>query len=156
MVHLDMKPGNIVMGAPPVLVDLSIARTVEQASRITSQTGTDAYKAPEQCDPARFGPIGPAADVWGLGVTLHEAITGRSPFARDRSRTSTQPFAQLEAAPPPLPADTPPGLADTLLRCLDRAPALRPTALEVGMALEPMIAATKRRSVLGMGRPRLR
>jgi serine/threonine protein kinase len=156
MVHLDMKPGNIVMGAPPVLIDLSIARTVEQASRITSQTGTDAYKAPEQCDPAAFGPIGPAADVWGLGTTLYEAITGRPPFARDRSRISAQPFPQLEADPPPLPADTPPHLAETILRCLARAPALRPTALEVGMALEPMIAATKRRSVLGIGRPRLR
>ncbi len=156
MVHLDMKPGNIIMGAPPVLIDLSIARTVEQASRITSQTGTDAYKAPEQCDPASFGPIGPAADVWGLGATLHEAITGRPPFARDRSRTSAQPFPQLEADPPPLPGDTPPALAGAILRCLDRAPALRPTALEVGMALQPMIAATKRRSVLGIGRPRLR
>jgi eukaryotic-like serine/threonine-protein kinase len=156
MVHLDMKPGNIVMGAPPVLIDLSIARSVEQASRITSQTGTDAYKAPEQCDPAAFGPIGPAADVWGLGATLHEAITGRQAFPRDRSRTLTQPFAQLEADPPPLPADTPSALADTILRCLERVPAMRPSALEVGMALQPMIAATKRRSVLGIGRPRHR
>ena len=62
-VHLDVKPDNIVMGLPPRLIDLSIARTVERAGRTRGPLGTAAYQAPEQCgDPSAPGPIGPAAD----------------------------------------------------------------------------------------------
>src|ERR671914_2985311 len=75
VVHLDVKPRNIIMGAEPRLIDLSIARSVDELALLRSPAGTDAYMAPEQCDPDRFGEIGPPADVWGLGVTLHEALT---------------------------------------------------------------------------------
>jgi serine/threonine protein kinase len=158
MVHLDVKPGNIIMAAPPVLIDFSVARSVEQASRITSETGTDAYRAPEQRAPARLGPIGPAADVWGAGATLYEAITGQPAFATERpdTRDLAGSYTQLEADPPPLPPETPPALAEAVLRCLDRDPGSRPTASEVGMSLQPLVASAKRRSVLGVGRPRLR
>lgn len=72
MVHLDVKPGNIVMGVPPRLIDLSIARSVESAARLRGAIGTDAYMPPEQCDPVSWaGCVGPAADVWGLGATLY-------------------------------------------------------------------------------------
>ena len=81
MVHLDVKPENIVMGAPPRLIDLSVARSVEAARRLRTAIGTDAYMAPEQCDPAR-GAIGPPADVFGLAATLHHAVGGRRPFPR--------------------------------------------------------------------------
>ena len=50
-VHLDVKPANIVMGAPPRLIDLSVARTVARARRLRRAIGTDAYMAPEQCLP---------------------------------------------------------------------------------------------------------
>ena len=69
LVHLDVKSRNIIMGTPPRLIDLSVARSVEEARRLDHPVGTDAYMAPEQCDPAGRGPVGPAADVWGLGVT---------------------------------------------------------------------------------------
>ena len=52
VVHLDVKPSNIVMGAPPRLIDLSVARDARgggAASR--APIGTDAYMAPEQCAP---------------------------------------------------------------------------------------------------------
>jgi serine/threonine protein kinase len=48
-VHLDVKPENVVMGAPPRLIDLSVARTLDRARRLAGPTGTDAYMAPEVC-----------------------------------------------------------------------------------------------------------
>ncbi|HEU5142775.1 MAG TPA: protein kinase [Solirubrobacterales bacterium] len=45
-VHLDVKPDNIVMGVPPRLIDLSIARTLERAARTSGPLGTDAYMPP--------------------------------------------------------------------------------------------------------------
>jgi serine/threonine protein kinase len=46
VVHLDVKPSNVVMGAPPRLIDLSVARTLEEAANLRSPIGTDAYLAP--------------------------------------------------------------------------------------------------------------
>src|SRR4051812_16291390 len=76
VVHLDVKPSNIVMGGPPRLIDLSVARTLADAARLRSPIGTDAYMAPEQCAPGRSGRVGPAADVFGLAATLYTALTG--------------------------------------------------------------------------------
>lgn len=80
VVHLDIKPSNTIMGAPARLIDLSIARTPEDLAGRDHAIGTDAYMAPEQCDPAGRGPITPAADVWGIGATLHHAALGRATF----------------------------------------------------------------------------
>jgi eukaryotic-like serine/threonine-protein kinase len=158
MVHLDVKPGNIIMGAPPVLIDLSLARPLRQAARITTPIGTDAYMAPEQCDPGVRAAVGSAADVWGLGATLHEAITGRRPFPLDgiQQQGLAGRFPQLAREPEPLPADTPAAIAETVFRCLEKDPSDRPTAVELGMSLQPVVASARRRSVLGMRRPKLR
>jgi serine/threonine protein kinase len=78
--HLDVKPRNIIMSSTPKLIDLSVALRFEDARRAASQIGTDAYMAPEQCDPDRFGQIGPTSDSWGLGVTLYEALAAEYPF----------------------------------------------------------------------------
>jgi len=63
VVHLDVKPTNVIMAGTPRLIDLS----VEQLGEIIRPVGTDAYMAPEQCDPARFGELGPPADDDGGG-----------------------------------------------------------------------------------------
>ncbi|HWT24960.1 MAG TPA: serine/threonine-protein kinase, partial [Solirubrobacteraceae bacterium] len=116
-VHLDVKPANVVMGTPPRLIDLSVARTLARARRLAGPTGTDAYMAPEQCR-ARHGDgvAGPPADVWGLGATLHVAVAGTPPFPRpDDARWSRDlevRFPQLIRAPEPLPRRTPRALAD--------------------------------------------
>lgn len=158
MVHLDVKPGNIIMGAPPVLIDLSLARSLTEAGRITTPIGTEPYMAPEQCEPGARGAIGPPADVWGVGATLHEAITGRPPFPRndlDPGEAGVG-FPQLVRDPEPLPPDTPSAVAETVLRCLAKDPSDRPSAAELGMGLQPIVASARRRSVLGLRRPRLR
>ena len=101
LVHLDVKPDNIVMGVPPRLIDLSIARSLERAARLRSPVGTDAYMPPEQCDPAGHrGEIGPAADVWGLGATLHHAVSGSVPFPARKGlvRAGPRPCASLSSS----------------------------------------------------------
>jgi serine/threonine protein kinase len=147
MVHLDVKPDNVVMGAPPRLIDLSVARPVEEAARLRSPIGTDGYMAPEQCDPER-GPIGPAADVFGLAATLWHAIGGRRPFPRE----GDERFPQLTREPDPLPRRVPKPMAALLRAALDRDPAARPTAAELAHGFEPLVAALPRRLVLGRTR----
>jgi serine/threonine protein kinase len=133
-VHLDVKPSNIIMGPQPRLIDLSVARPVHELAGLRRPVGTDAYMAPEQCDPARFGDIGPAADVWGLGVTLYEALAKRRPFEPE----SGERFPQLKQAPAPLPEPVPQPLASLVMSCLRERPAERPAAGELGEALEPL------------------
>jgi eukaryotic-like serine/threonine-protein kinase len=142
-VHLDVKPDNIIMGVPPRLIDLSIARSLERAGRLTRPVGTDPYMAPEQCAPDRRpGEVGPPADVWGLGATLFHAIAGLKPFPkgdRDSERAELR-FPQLVEPPVDLPDHLPDGLDDLIEEMLDVEPATRPTAAEVAARLEPLIA----------------
>jgi serine/threonine protein kinase len=158
VVHLDVKPSNIIMGAPPRLIDFSIARDVGGAREIRSPVGTDAYMAPEQCDPARHK-IGPAADVWGLGATLFHAVSGRVPFPRsdDYERADRgQRFPQRERDPEQLPSGIPAPLAEVITACLAPEPSDRPTPAAIADALEPVVAALPTRPVLRRMRPRLR
>jgi eukaryotic-like serine/threonine-protein kinase len=149
-VHLDLKPENIIMGVPPRLIDLSIARTFDRATRLKSPVGTDAYMAPEQCDPSAFADrIGTAADVWGLGATLHHSLSGSRPFPRDEgARDSEVPevrFPQLVYPPEPLPEHLPARLRSLVESMLAVAPEERPSADEVAAGLEPLIADLPRK-----------
>ena len=134
-VHLDLKPRNIVMGATPRLIDLSLARPVGAARAITAPTGTDRYMAPEQCVPAaRPGEIASPADVWGLGVTLYEAHSARMPWEQGDGR-----FPQLDAPPAPLEVDADPSVVAAIESCLEWLPEDRPTATELAACLEPAV-----------------
>jgi eukaryotic-like serine/threonine-protein kinase len=144
MLHLDVKPENIVMGAPPRLIDFSVARPLAAAARMRGTVGTDAYMAPEQCDRAH-GEIGPPADVFGLAATLHHAVGGRRPFPRREGER----FPQLTRDPEPLPRRVPRELAALLFGALSRDPLARPTAAAFAAGLEPLVAAMPRRLVLG-------
>jgi serine/threonine protein kinase len=113
VVHLDVKPSNVIMGGEPRLIDLSIARRLDELGELRSPVGTDLWMAPEQREVSRFGEIGPASDIWGLGATLRAALPDRVP--------------------------TP--VADAVAACLAPLPADRPTADELAHALEPMVDA---------------
>ena len=154
IVHLDVKPRNIIMSAPPRLIDLSVARRLDDIHSITQPVGTDAYMAPEQCDTDAYaGQIGPPADVWGLGATLFHALTGERPFPRPKgARDSQDPLVrwpQLGAEPRELPKRVPEPLAELILDTLDKHPARRPAAAEVATRLEPLVAALPRKLTLG-------
>jgi serine/threonine protein kinase len=154
IVHLDVKPSNVIMGAPARLIDLSIAQPAERLAGTRHAVGTDAYMAPEQCDPAARGPITVAADVWGVGATLHHAASGEPPFPRPSSGDDR--FPQLRRAPGPLPDRLPPALRRLLGDCLSPDPASRPTAAELAAELEPLVDALPKRLVLGRFRVRRR
>jgi eukaryotic-like serine/threonine-protein kinase len=156
-VHLDIKPDNLVMGIPPRLIDLSLARTVERARRLREYIGTNAYMPPEQCAPGEAGEIGPPSDVWGLGATLYHAIAGKLPFSRPRTRDEDAPledrFPQLYEEPWPWPVGVPPALDEAVMACLRPDPADRSTAAELAHSLEPLVAALPKKLVLGRRGP---
>jgi eukaryotic-like serine/threonine-protein kinase len=154
-VHLDVKPRNVVMSGRPRLIDLSVAATTDAASAFTRPVGTDAYMSPEQCDPERFSEIGPASDVWGLGVTLYEAVSRSLPFPpATGTAAAMEParYPQLVADPAPLGKEVPLELGEAILACLERRPEDRPSAYELARTIEPWVA-TLPAPRLGLFRP---
>ena len=133
VLHLDLKPSNIVADAGRAkLIDLSVARA---PGRLKAGIGTWCYMAPEQ---ARGGTVGPAADVWGVGVVLWSAVGGDTPFG-DESRE----YPQLEQRAPAVGTRRrlPRALAGAIDRCLEPDPALRPSVRELADALVPVAGA---------------
>jgi eukaryotic-like serine/threonine-protein kinase len=155
MVHLDIKPENVVMGIPPRLIDFSLVRDLERARRTSGWIGTKAYMPPEQCAPGEAGEIGPWSDVWGLGATLYHAIAGATPFPRgssDEGASLAERFPQLEESVRPWPVTVAPELSAAVLACLAKEPDERPTAAELAIALQPLVAALPARLSTGRGR----
>ncbi len=143
VVHLDVKPSNIIMGAPARLIDLSVARPSADAAALRDRIGTDAYMAPEQCDPGGRGVPCHASDVWGLGATLFEAVAGRRAFADPAPGAGDlrEQHPQLGEPSATLPDRTPPAVAEVVLACLAPRPGDRPLPHEVVDALEPVVTA---------------
>jgi eukaryotic-like serine/threonine-protein kinase len=159
MVHLDIKPENIVMGIPPRLIDFSLVRSLERARRISGWVGTKAYMSPEQCAPGEAGEIGPWSDVWGLGATLYHATAGQTPFARASSEDQAplgRRFPQLEQPVRPWPVTVEPEISAVVLACLAKDTAERPTAAGLALALQPLVAALPDRPRPGGRRSRAR
>jgi serine/threonine protein kinase len=153
-VHLDVKPRNVIMTGPP-LIDFSVAMRLEALADVRSPIGTDAYMAPEQCDPERFHAIGPASDVWGLGVTLYEALDGALPFVRGAGGAAArleQRYLQLRGEPRPPRGDVPEAVARAVLACLAPRPEDRPSPRELAETLEPLVDSLPRPR-LGRFRP---
>lgn len=156
IVHLDVKPSNIIMSGPPRLIDLSVARTIEKALKLNSTVGTDDYMAPEQCLPENGVTV--AADVWGLGAALYKAATGELPFsegADDKDPDNPEKrWPCLVEDPRPFPDRFPRAIAEPILSCLQRDPAARPTPAELHDTLEPLLKELPK-PVLGRLKPKL-
>lgn len=147
LVHLDVKPSNIIMDNTPRLIDFSIARSVHEAHALDHVVGTDQYLAPEQADPTGDLQVGPASDVWALGATLVHAITGVRLYSERRRADSAIPYErwpQLTEDPPTSLPGVPDNVASVVLRCLARNPEHRPTPAEIFEAFDPWAEALPR------------
>ena len=140
VVHLDVKPSNVVLCETSRLIDLGTARSLVNAERLRVPLGTDSFMAPELCAAGSSpGGVGPAADVWGLGATLYYAATGEVAYPRTKgARLSRDPavrYPQLASAPEPMPDYVPRALATPIMEMLAADPSERPLAAEAAGAL---------------------
>ena len=150
-VHLDIKPSNIIMGAPARLIDLSVARRLDAAEALTYPIGTDAYMSPEQTEPPHTGTPGFASDTWGLGASLFEAIAGYKAFDEGDANAPKlgQRFPQVVDLPYSLPDRVPADVAKVVYAALEPDPANRPLPHELAESLEPALARAPRGKLAG-------
>lgn len=142
MVHLDIKPANVFLEGElqkVLLMDFGIAKALTDQVEESSAgpvVGTPEYMSPEQ---ARGLPeIDHRSDIYSMGVLGYRMLMGRPPF---RGRDAADTLAKhINEAPVPLRdlnPTIPKGLADPIMRCLEKDPWDRfPTALDLRGALE--------------------
>ncbi len=137
IIHRDLKPANVLLAPPadepalnsvygcPKIADFGVARLEQDGDRCTATglvLGTPAYMAPEQAT-GKTDAIGPATDVYALGVILYELLTGRPPF---KGETVLETLEQVRSHPPEPPSrmrpDVPAGLEAICLKCLQKEP----------------------------------
>ncbi len=130
MVHRDVKPSNLLLdGAGRVKVaDFGTILMLEGTTWLTGvgqQIGTPAYMSPEQCRGQR---VTPASDVYALGATLYEMLTGHVPFEAEEASPLALMLKQISEQPPDprqYREDIPRWLAGVIGKCLEKKPGHR-------------------------------
>jgi ABC-type phosphate/phosphonate transport system substrate-binding protein/tRNA A-37 threonylcarbamoyl transferase component Bud32 len=141
ILHRDLKPSNILLDDhdQPQVTDFGLARRLQDDSRLTmsgDQVGSPQYMSPEQARGERA--VTTATDVYGLGATLYELLTGRAPFT---SASRDEVLRHVREVDPPRPSAIGPKIDRDLeticLKCLEKEPARRyPTAEALAQDLE--------------------
>lgn len=125
IIHRDLKPSNIMITVKnePVILDFGLARSTNDSRLTGSQAvmGTPAYMAPEQAR-GDTRSVGPAADIYAIGVILFEALTGRLPFEGPPLAVMHQLLNNSPPAPSSLKAGIDPALEKICLQALAREP----------------------------------
>ncbi len=145
VVHRDIKPSNIMLtrdGAAK-LTDFGIARALgsTKLTRTGTALGTPAYMSPEQIQGTK---LDHRTDIYSMGVTLYEMLTGRLPFERPKDSDSDFPILAAHIGqPPPSPRQfapsIPPFLESAVLKALAKKPEERFASCEEFQAsLAPM------------------
>ncbi len=133
VVHRDLKPQNLLVGADDVVrvLDFGCATARAWLGKVTQEgvvLGTPAYMSPEQ---VRGEEAGPQADVYGLGATIFHLLTGRPPFAgREPTEILTQVLTKAPPAPIQFRPDVPASLDRLVVEALSKDPADRPDGMK--------------------------
>ena len=134
--HLDLKPDNVVVDhGKAVLIDLSLAGRPGSGR---PGAGTRGYLAPEQ---ATGRGLSAATDVWGLGMTLIDALARTAPYGDEATWESRRRWPLLHRRMPLVPEgldEVPDEVRDLLAACVSLDPAARPLLEQVRSALEPL------------------
>jgi eukaryotic-like serine/threonine-protein kinase len=152
--HRDLKPEHVILRPDErvTLLDLGAALRCGSEAAIVEEPGVDPmaltadgaalgtprYMAPEQCTGLRA--IGPAADIYALGVMAFELLAARPPFVGEPAVIRS---AHMATQPPRLSSfvDVPKAVDDVMMRCLAKDPALRHgRATEFAAALTAALA----------------
>ncbi|GIF01775.1 serine/threonine-protein kinase [Paractinoplanes rishiriensis] len=136
IVHRDVKPGNMIVrpAGDVVLVDFGVARSARSAllTGAGEVVGTACYIAPEQVAKRA---VGPAADIYALGVVAYHCLAGHPPFFGPDSISVA--MRHLKDEPPPLPDDVPAAARAVVATALAKDPAARfPSAAAMAAAAE--------------------
>ncbi len=130
MVHRDVKPSNLLLdgGGRVKVADFGTILMLEGTTWLTGvgqQIGTPAYMSPEQCRGQR---VTPASDVYALGATLYEMLTGHVPFEAEEASPLALMLKQISEQPPDprqYREDIPRWLAGVIGKCLEKKPGHR-------------------------------
>jgi eukaryotic-like serine/threonine-protein kinase len=160
IVHRDLKPANLFLshradGSVVIkLLDFGISKTLPKGAeaelsmtKTRALMGSPLYIAPEQMSSTRR--VDHRADIWSLGVLMHEMLTGETPF---EGETLPEVCSSI-AADDPIPLtskrhDAPPELEEVVLRCLEKEPERRfEDVAELAMALGTLAPPEASRSV---------
>ncbi len=129
VIHRDLKPANVMIRTTggrrePVIVDFGLARRdIPREQRLTRSgqiVGTLGYMAPEQIR-GDLKEIGPACDIYALGVMLYELLTGRLPFSGSGFAVAGQILTQAPLPPSTHRSDVDPALESTCLKAMAKA-----------------------------------
>lgn len=150
VVHRDVKPGNVLVRPNGTIkvTDFGVARAVDATSitEVGHMVGTARYMSPEQ---ANGSDVGPASDLYSLGVIGYEMLVGHPPFTAENPAALA--FAHAHNPPPDLPDNVPAPVRSFIARTLSKDPAQRPADAaafaEEARLLQPPVEATEANDV---------
>ena len=106
VIHRDIKPANILIDheGKALLTDFGIAQSANEAGKQASSVGTLRYMSPEQLEGVE---VDPRADIFSLGIVLHEVLTGKLPYtSEERNALMREIVAGIKSvAAPQMPAE---------------------------------------------------